>query len=809
MPRLKGTLRLGGGGRKPDAPPPPAPGFQYIDPAFAPRWGLRSHYIEPWRSFLETAAAIDVINGLGINVNSTQTQTPFVMQGLAKKGFKRVRIEPGWNALKYAMPSGKEAEDIEKAGIGYSAFFTTNGWANLRVQLEGCRDNGLRPLLLLNANHGDPCPSTSVSTIKTTAAGKVFYKVTITATGGTFKLAWNGLKTAALPAAASVEEVKSALEALTGLAGNIEVIGEAKNFQVRLTNAQLEAQKAITIDAAALTGGTGAVASLGDQTLNLDPSTTAAIVPGKTGINVAGVKNFCTITAVAEDGTATLSQPLKWGVGIGTLKNVFTLLYAPFRPASNPAYEANPAFEETMLGWLQYARVIAGAAKEILGTEAFDLEVWNELSFGSNFLSINNYYKPQLEDGSGRTNAAIWCRTLAHIRSLYPNVGVCNGFNNQNNTVTGGAGATASDRHPYPGQEIFPGNDKGIQLDADGVGAYKKVGVENVPLFVPEYTLLCPETPFLYVHTENKLLDTAPWISYIPDKPSGEPHGRNSLCGIEPLPRSVDGGLTAAGYGKPVSPGITGPVKLYITETNMGSWAKFVPGITYEEKLHLETKVILRSIIAYLTKGTGALYFYAAGTGKADDLAMIDTAFFTAIAAKAQYPGDAALGEVILSVGRLIEALKGAATIAKPANVTLDDLGDYAGNIQFEGASEAIINPQTGEPANFPDKTNKDCFFFAPIQVDDSRRFVCSYYVVTKNVAHDYGKVSGSRRFDLPDEKYRMTIGGVKGTGATVSAIDPTTGAASSVTVVSSGANQLVVDVQATDYPRLLTIQEN
>jgi hypothetical protein len=50
-------------------------------------------------------------------------------------------------------------------------------------------------------------------------------------------------------------------------------------------------------------------------------------------------------------------------------------------------------FEETAAGWVRYAKLVtaqAGAA----GIEDFDVEIWNELSFGSLFVDARHYYSP-------------------------------------------------------------------------------------------------------------------------------------------------------------------------------------------------------------------------------------------------------------------------------------------------------------------------------------------------------------------------------------------------------------------------------
>ena len=70
---------------------------------------------------------------------------------------------------------------------------------------------------------------------------------------------------------------------------------------------------------------------------------------------------------------------------------MMTLKYRPFSVPGSPDYNA------TMNGWNTYVRNVAKFAAETLGTtqaadKGFDMEIWNELTFGSQFLSINNYY---------------------------------------------------------------------------------------------------------------------------------------------------------------------------------------------------------------------------------------------------------------------------------------------------------------------------------------------------------------------------------------------------------------------------------
>ena len=152
------------------------------------------------------------------------------------------------------------------------------------------------------------------------------------------------------------------------------------------------------------------------------------------------------------------------------------------------------------------------------------------------------------------------------------------------------------------------------------------------------------------------------------------------------------------------------------------------------------------------------------------------------------------------AVRRLTESMGGAQPLTTTRNLSLLQLTDYDGNVQFEGNGTAA----------YPPLYNRDVFGFFPFQVNDSR-FVIPTYVMTRNVAEVYrprAPQSDPTRFDMPPEQYRMKIGGVRGPGASVSATDPLDGSSLPVDVVARTANTLTVEMNVTDSPRLLSIDE-
>ncbi len=125
-----------------DASPGPVTVTDYTDPGQAMRFGLRSQWIQPWRSYLDTAPASRLVNAIGINFNVFPEVAAPTAKLLGESGFKRARIEVGWGTLSYEDPTQIKAYDRQ----------------GLVTTLTALRDNGIRPLILLNANDGMPCP---------------------------------------------------------------------------------------------------------------------------------------------------------------------------------------------------------------------------------------------------------------------------------------------------------------------------------------------------------------------------------------------------------------------------------------------------------------------------------------------------------------------------------------------------------------------------------------------------------------------------------------------------------------------------
>lgn len=100
------------------------------------------------------------------------------------------------------------------------------------------------------------------------------------------------------------------------------------------------------------------------------------------------------------DGTvlAQLSAPLNRAVPAGKAE-LTELKYAPFSGDVLEDGTPNPEARETVDGWCRYVKHVTCAVRDILDSgdpedAGFDVEVWNEYSFGSQFVWERNYYRP-------------------------------------------------------------------------------------------------------------------------------------------------------------------------------------------------------------------------------------------------------------------------------------------------------------------------------------------------------------------------------------------------------------------------------
>jgi hypothetical protein len=711
-------------------------------------FGKRSFWIQPWRAYLDTLPASRLQEALGANFPTNPAQAEPTARLLHDSGFKLVRIGINWDAISYAEPST----------------FRSANLASITTRLTALRENGLRPLILLDANSGAPAPLVNVK-----------------------------------------------LETLTA-------------------------------------------APAGAQTVTLSPASAALVVPGKTGFNALafGGSPDILITSVGAHGLATLSRPLLHPLPSGVHGGT-TLRYAPFQAPTLANGTPNPEFKATLAGWLTYVRAVSNLAASIVGPGGYDLEVWNELTFGSQFLNSEHYYSnpapkateeasPETEaeteaegeaeteassavQGEGEANEgeaeessqvqsptaaptattatkrqvnrlirkALLNETVAFVRNpangISPPVGITDGFASQTPFPSGAEaplGLTALSKHPYTGPKSFPAAYRWPrELPVNALGVQDTSSKKSLtPLFIPTYQSLFPEYWLTATSTETLIRDLAPFTTDV----YGFPHGRE----VAPVGQT--------------------PVQKWITEFNLATWHGTVVGpdevtpqtgpsaqLTAADRAHFQAKVALRSLVSNVNKGITREYFFTAGPG---NKSLVNPGFFSEVTAHPGiYPGDGAGGETMSALHTMLGLFQGPGPGGAARQLSLTSISQEGDHAQFAGDGTAA----------HPSLYDRDVLAVLPFQ-SSPNRFVIPVYVMTRDMLTLYEPTapdSDIHRFDLPNENFKITLSNLPETAAapSVSAYDPLLDEATPARLVSREGSSAVFEFAATDYPRILTIE--
>jgi hypothetical protein len=480
----------------------------YTDPSLLDMpWGGFSFVKPAWRGYLETVPAVDYLQGLGV----VWSQTPpgvtedTIAARLSAAGFRRVRVEIPWGSVEWDE----------------TAFIAGDAERLARI-LRALKAHGLRPLILLNANHGQPCP-----------------------------VQWRELTVQADAPAGSL-----VLEARGDLRG-------AERYPATIMS----------------------LADGGTPGPSIDASSLAAAP------------------------RLRLSKGLPRAVRAGERLRVALLKYDPLHAVGTTE------FERTAAGWLRYVALTTSFVAAHYGSGDFDVEIWNELTFGSAFLDASRYgvgaQGPDPLNPGGRA----WELANRTVRSLArdrPSVRTIWGFSNT--TFFGTkvpdlpAGIHGQSYHPYgTGRRCF----------ADLVRGKEHLLVDAI---VPSGCAVQPEG---YAHSWQQ---------------------------TESLVR-----LIAPGVRDARPPG-SAEFRHYITEHGFRPAENALTDV--QAALRAKEKFILRAPLLWLGKGITALYVYNAFDGDDRNFGMLG-----------------ARGEVtpaMTSLQRMTQRLAAASPIERPRPLTIE-----------------------------------------------------------------------------------------------------------------------------------------
>jgi hypothetical protein len=484
-----------------------------------------------------------------------------------------------------------------------------------------------------------------------------------------------------------------------------------------------------------MAGGTA-----GSTTLTLD--SVANLVPKYSGISnlTTNKMNEVFFTRVnSVNKTVTLSKPLPRDLAPGTMVQINTLKYQPFYPVGTPE------FNQTMAGWLKYTKLMLDMVKQA-GIDNFEVEIWNEFTFGSDFLSINNYYSPQIANfppffQPGGQAWEMGNQTLNFVKQNYPGTKVIWGFSNTSFYETEikdlPAGMDGQSYHPY-------GTDKKVSSPTFPEADRYSWFVEG---FVPQnVTKSQPEgwaQDGIKTETLTHLLNPTERLTAKPANTTTFSHYFSEHGSI------------------PSENGITDPA----------------------DALAFKQKSLVRSLLFWLNKGISKVDIFSAY----EDSELAQGMLYAGInpADYASYSDDQLLTPALKTLQNTMAVFAGAISSpqTRPLSVDVTSLGNQTS--AFKG------------DATHPDLYNRDLFTFLPYQVNP-QKFVIATYVMSYDITKP-----------LEPMDFRQTIKNVNGLTANVKYYDPITNQAVPVNVVSREANSITVVTQNVDYPRLLTVDEN
>jgi hypothetical protein len=680
------------------------------------RFGLRSFYLAPWRSYMDTCSAKQFLECPGINFNVEPDDAAAVAKLLKEAGFRSARVEFGWGNLKYDDPSRTLNEEQ------YFKIFSA------------LRQEGIRPLVLLNSNAAAPVPY--------------------------------------------------------------------KYLRARLVEP----------------------APRGAREIHLD--TTTAIRPGYTGLLRVLPQRMAypLITSVDKTtGHCELSAPLPRTLPAGEIV-LADLKYHPFGRPFLENGAPNPWSEETIEGWKTYVAVACKKMKQFLGTEGqadagFDLEVWNELTFGSDFLREDSYYEPKRKlTGELRyQNHGLVAHDLECLLAItvdyvndpandLPAVRVINGFSNQrpwDSGTTMWPGQTGYSRHFYTALDPDdPFHDLWGHLSPDSDdrpnnGPVNALGrLDGIPDHRDWYTVV-PGS--FFVPTVSIAMPEVLLYGYVPEYITRD---------IEPFP-----GFWSQHF-RFSHPGDGHPAEFWMTETNMSRFP-WLDELRKRNQLpadnpalislshHIGAKALLRLLVFYSHKGVHTIELFAARE-KDLQLAVIPEAFFAALRRENHQLTESVkslAGEQLAVISRVSRMMQSGEPIVVTRPLAVARIVEHQPRLVFRGDGTS----------EHPDRFNRDDFACLPFQLN-AHKYVIAYYVVTQNLVHDWNPKLNEldpARYDMPEQIFDLWLDNVRGNDAKVSAWDPMTDQAVPVDILSNRENQIAVRVRAADYPRFLVLEES
>jgi hypothetical protein len=608
-----------------------------------------------------------------------------------------------------------------------------------------------------------------------------------------------------------------------------------------------------------------AAAPAGAQTVALSPASAALVVPGKTGFNhlsFGGAADIL-ITAVNAQSIATLSRPLPAELPAGPHPGS-TLRFAPFQSPTLASGAPNPGFQETLGGWLSYVSAVGKIASSVVGPGGYDLEIWNELSFGSEFLNAGHYYagytggeiehdpgaeaQPESEEAAKAESEAAEAHAseeAAENEEEAEGEEGTEGEESEGEASAARASATsATVKPPRPDRakkEVTRAVIKALIAETVGLvrdphngfspavaitngfssegpfasGAKAPIGLTALskhPYTTQKFFPLAfkanrgrPVDAFGELDTANKKSKTP---LFIPTYQSLFPEYWLTGTSTETLIRDIAPFTTYIyrfPHGRQVAPPGGVPLQKWVTEFDMRPRGAVLGPDETTPQTGAAAAVSPADSAHFQAKVILRSLIANVAKGISREyhglVALSEGGFLKAQEADpSHYPGDASGGETMSAMHAMLSQFQGPGPGSALRQLTLGSIAQVGNHAQFAGDGTAAHAPLY----------DRDVLAVFPFQSSPTH-FVVPLYVMTRDLLTLYrpGASPGDiHRFDLPSESFRVTLGNLPEAAAppSVSAYDPLLQSATPARLLSRSGRSAVFEVAASDYPRMLSI---
>lgn len=465
------------------------------------------------------------------------------------------------------------------------------------------------------------------------------------------------------------------------------------------------------------------------------------LVKDRSGLsNLSDYKQCEVLITGINSATATvqLSKPLPKAIAKGSKIPVHTFKYLPLHPVGTAQ------FVETMAGWGRYVDLALGVVVAS-GIGDFEVEIWNELVFGSDYLSINNYYEKPIASTDhdflqkGGQAWELGRQTADRVKRGYRGGRVIWGFSNTDFYHTRipdlPPGVDGQSYHPYGTnrQEVpkdFPAKDQTSQF------------VEG---FVPRLSWCMPEG---WAHLGTKL---------------------------EQLIR----GVLQPGVRASALPPNAGSFAHYMTEHG---FVASEAGISERDAIQsYKARALIRALTFWLNKGISRIDIYTLYEEQ-DSAAGILWSSPKPATYSVQNPPPRS--PALTALRNLVRQFQDAQPLSQARQLDV--------SVAALGGQPEVFAGDSGHPPLY----YREMLAVLPFQVNP-QRFVVATYVMSYDITRP-----------PPAMSFRLEVKGVQGRRANVRYYDPIQDRELAYREEARADNSVTVTIEQVEYPRLIVIDD-